>query len=82
MCMRMPKNLVFFELDSLWKKNGPWLEEFKRRLELIWDFRILFRVIILVFRTILQQLNSKTEFGPRLEQFKQIKTNLKFLDPI
>jgi hypothetical protein len=60
---------------SLVKKTGNWLE-------LIWGFWILFRVIILVFRTISQQLNSKTEFGPGLEQFKQIRTNLRFLDPI
>ena len=39
-----------------------------RRLELIWGFLILFRVIILIFRTISQQLNSKTKFGPGLEQ--------------
>ena len=47
-----------------------------------WGFRILFRVIILVFRTISQQLNSKTEIGPGLEQFKQIRTNVRFSDPI
>ena len=41
-----------------------------------------FRIIILVFRTILQYLNSKTEFGPGLEQFQQIRTILRFLDPI
>ena len=41
-----------------------------------------FRVIILVFRTISHYLNSKTEFGPGLEQFQQIRTILRFLDPI
>ena len=41
-----------------------------------------FRVIILVFRTISHYLNSKTEFGPGLEQFQQIRTILMFLDPI
>ena len=40
------------------------------------------RVIILVFRTISHYLNSKTEFGPGLEQFQQIRTILRFLDPI
>ena len=41
-----------------------------------------FRVIILVFRTISHYLNCKTEFGPGLEQFQQIRTILRFLDPI
>ena len=41
-----------------------------------------FRIIILVFRTISQYLNYKTEFGPGLEQFQQIRTMLRFLDPI
>ena len=41
-----------------------------------------FRIIILVFRTISQFLNYKTEFGPGLEQFQQIRTILRFLDPI
>ena len=41
-----------------------------------------FRVIILVFRTISHYLNFKTEFGPGLEQFQQIRTILRFLDPI
>ena len=41
-----------------------------------------FRVITLVFRTISHYLNSKTEFGPGLEQFQQIKTILMFLDSI
>ena len=41
-----------------------------------------FRVLILDFRTISQYLNSKTEFGPGLEQFQQIRTILRFLDPI
>ena len=41
-----------------------------------------FRVIILVFRTISHYLNSKTELGPGLEQFQQIRTILRFLDPI
>ena len=41
-----------------------------------------FRVIILVFRTIYHYLNCKTEFGPGLEQFQQIRTILRFLDPI
>ena len=41
-----------------------------------------FRVIILVFRTLSHYLNSKTEFGPGLEQFQQIRTILRFLDPI
>ena len=49
------------------------------------EFRInlrFFRIIILVFRTISQFLNYKTEFGPGLEQFQQIRTILRFLDPI
>ena len=41
-----------------------------------------FRVIILVFRTIAHYLNCKTEFGPGLEQFQQIRTILMFLDPV
>ena len=41
-----------------------------------------FRVIVLVFRKISHYLNSKTEFGPGLEQFQQIRTILRFLDPI
>ena len=41
-----------------------------------------FRVIILVYRAISHYLSSKTEFGPRLEQFQQIRTILRFLDPI
>ena len=41
-----------------------------------------FRVIILVFRTKSQYLNYKTEFGPRLEQFQQFRTILRFLDPV
>ena len=41
-----------------------------------------FRIIILVFRTISQFLNYKTEFCPGLEQFQQIRTILRFLDPI
>ena len=43
---------------------------------------MFFRIIILVFRTISQYLNYKTEFGPGLEQFQQIRTILMFLDPI
>ena len=35
-----------------------------------------------VFRTISHYLNCKTEFGPGLEQFQQIRTILRFLDPI
>ena len=49
------------------------------------DFRTnlrSFRVIFLVFRTISHYLTSKTEFGPGLEQFQQIRTILRFLDPI
>ena len=41
-----------------------------------------FRVIILVFRTISHYLNCEAEFGPGLEQFQQIRTILRFLDPI
>ena len=41
-----------------------------------------FRVIILVFRTISQYLNYKTEFGLGLEQFQQFRTILWFLDPV
>ena len=41
-----------------------------------------FRVINLVFRTISHYLDCKTEFGPGLEQFVQIRTNLRFLDPV
>ena len=42
----------------------------------------LFRVILLVFRTISQYLNYKTEFGLGLEQFQQFRTILRFLDPV
>ena len=43
---------------------------------------MFFKIIILVFRTISQYLNYKTEFGPGLEQFQLIGTILRFLDPI
>ena len=64
-----------FSLYYTVKNIGPGLE----RLEQFWGFWLLIRVTILVFRTISQQLHAKTKIGPGLEQFKQIRTNLRFL---
>ena len=71
----------FFIINTV-KKKEILDQDNLSRLELILGFWILLRVIILFFRTISQQLNYKTEFGPELDQFKQIRTNLRFLSPI
>ena len=52
--------------------SAPSIRSDLSRLELIWGFWILFRVIILFFRTILRYLNFKIEFGPRLEHIFQL----------
>ena len=53
-------------------------------ITVICGFWILFRGIILVFHnfTAAELITYQTEIGPGLEQFKQIRTNLRFSDPI
>ena len=73
-CAKQSKNLKRYTVKKINLIQIGYLE-FRTNLR-------SFRVIILVFRTISHYLNSKTEFGPGLEQFQQIRTILRFLDPI